>query len=352
MKLGAHPETFLERLALGLNWGPKPLADTQLAFLLARIIMAAVRAGLFEALAGGDRTAQEVAQARGTDPRATAKTLDALLAHGYLRFRDGRYGLNALSRKWLLAESPHTVVHKLDFQEIEWRWTEGVDQWLFDGAARHMHRSLSPEEWRRYQWGMRDVATAPAREVARRAPLIRGARTLLDIGGSHGFFSVELCRRHADLRATILELPEAIPTAAEILAREGLGDRVSHRPGSALEDDLGADAYDAVLVANLIHHFDDVQNSALTAKVARALRPGGVLMILDAIRIASPAEAGRPDRRLGTVLDVYFALTSTSGTWSVEAVQNWHRESGLIPRRPIWLKTMPGAALLCATRQD
>jgi hypothetical protein len=75
-----------------------------------------------------------------------------------------------------------------------------------------------------------------------------------------------------------------------------------------------------------------------------------VFMVMDAIRIASPAEADRPDRRLGAVLDIYFALTSTSGTWSVEAVQAWQEAAGLRPLRPLWLKTMPGAALLSAVR--
>lgn len=350
MRLGAHAETVLEWLALRLNLGPKPLADTQAAFQFARIIMAASRAGLFEALQHGGCTAQEVAATRGTHPGATGKVLDALLAHGYLRYRNGRYELNRLSRKWLLANSPHTVAHKLDFQEIEWRWTEGFDQWLYDGAARDMHQTLRPEEWRRYQWGMRDFSTAPATELAWRAPVPKRAQTLLDIGGSHGFYSVQLCRRHPALTATVLELPEAIPSAAEILATEGMGRRVIHMAGNALEDDLGADIYDAVLIANLIHHFDAEQNLRLAQKVARALRPGGVFMIMDAIRIASPLEANQPNRRLGAVLDVYFALTSTSGTWSVEAVQNWQRTAGLRILRPIWLKTIPGAAVISAAR--
>jgi SAM-dependent methyltransferase len=105
-----------------------------------------------------------------------------------------------------------------------------------------------------------------------------------------------------------------------------------------------------VLIANLVHHFDAGQNLHLAQKVARALRPGGVLLVMDAVRIASPAEADQPSRRLGAVLDVYFALTSTSGTWSVEAVQDWHRAAGLRPLRPIWLRTMPGAAVLSAAR--
>src|SRR5215212_10449130 len=161
MRLGARPDTVLEWLALRLNLAPRPLADTHLAFLLARIIMAATNAKLFEALGKSGRTAEEVAISSNTDRRATSKVLDALLALGYLDFRNGRYELNRLSRKWLLEDSPDTLVHKLAFQQIEWRWTENIDKWLQDGVSQEMHRSLSSEQWRSYQWAMRDVATTP-----------------------------------------------------------------------------------------------------------------------------------------------------------------------------------------------
>jgi hypothetical protein len=257
MRLGARPDTVAEWLALRLNLAPKPLADTHLAFLFARIVMAATQSGLFEALRESGGTAEEVAIMCGTDRQATSKVLDALLALDYLGFRNGHYELNKLSRKWLLADSPDTLVHKLAFQQIEWRWTENVDQWLQDGSAQDMHHALSPDEWRRYQWAMRDVATTPAKEVAWRIRLPKNATALLDIGGSHGFYSVELCRRYPALEAAILEVPEAIPTAAEILAREGMGPRVRHTPGNALDDDLGRGTYDAILVALLVHHFTE-----------------------------------------------------------------------------------------------
>ena len=75
--------------------------------------------------------------------------------------------------------------------------------------------------------------------VARHLPLPRLARQMLDIGGSHGYFSVAICRRYTQLRATILELPDAIKHAAPLLAREGMGERVAHRAGSAFTDDRG-----------------------------------------------------------------------------------------------------------------
>lgn len=350
MRLGIRPDNLVEWIALKLNLGPKPLAETHLAFQFARIVMAATKAGLFEALANGGRSADEIATDCRTHPFPTTKMLDALLAHDYLRFRNGRYELNAMSRKWLLADSPNTLMHKLDFQEIEWRWTEEFDSWLRDGSPRRMHETLTTDEWRRYQWAMRDVSTAPATEFAQRTRLDRNAGTLLDIGGSHGFYSVALCRRHPGLSATILELPQAIPTAAEILKRENIGERVTYQEGNALESDLGERTFDVVLIANLVHHFTDAENREIAAKVARALRPGGVYMVLDAIRISSPDQAKQAGGSLGAILDVYFALTSTSGTWPVETIEGWQRGAGLVPRRPVWLRTMPGAALVSAIK--
>jgi SAM-dependent methyltransferase len=164
------------------------------------------------------------------------------------------------------------------------------------------------------------------------------------------FYSVELCRRHSSLTATILDLPAAVSAAAEILAREGMGPQVRHVPGSALEDDFGQDTFDVILIALLVHHFSDEQNRALAVKVARALRPGGLFLIIDAVRIESPEDANRPNRRAGAVLDVYFALTSDSGTWSLGQMQDWQRAAGLRTLRPIWLRSLPGAVALRATR--
>ena len=47
---------------------------------------------------------------------------------------------------------------------------------------------------------------------------------------------------------------------------------------------------------------------------------------------------------VGALLDLYFALTSQSGTWSIDEIAGWQREAGLSVMRPIHLRTVPGAA--------
>jgi 2-polyprenyl-3-methyl-5-hydroxy-6-metoxy-1,4-benzoquinol methylase len=197
---------------------------------------------------------------------------------------------------------------------------------------------------------MRSGANLAAPELARRIPVpkVEEGRPIemLDIGGAHGYYSVALCRRHPQLRATILDLPEAIAHAAPLLAKEQMGDRVVHRAGNALTDDLGEQAYDLVLIANLVHHFDDASNRELVTRVARALRPGGILVIGEMIRPDAPGEGGQ----IGALTDLYFAITSEAGTYSFAEMAAWQRAAGLVPRRPLRLLTGPGAGLQIARK--
>jgi SAM-dependent methyltransferase len=349
MKIGAIPETLAERLALAAGLVPLPLAETLPTLLLTRSILAAARFGFFEALAGGPLTAGEVAERRGTDPRATRALLDTQVSLGYVTVsggRSGRYELTAEARRWLLPDSPKSLHDSLLYRYLEWDWIARLDDFVKTGRHLDFHAEMSAEQWGLYQGGMAVLGRLGGGELARRMPVPAGARDLLDIGGSHGLFSVALCRRHPRLKAVVLDLPEAIEHAAPILAREKMDDRVIHRPGDALKEDLGSEAWDVVLLSNLAHHFDDAQNRELARRIARSLRPGGVFVIQEIIRRESPEEGGQ----IGALFDLYFALTSEAGTWSFEEMASWQRDAGLRPKKPVRLRMSPGLGLQMAVK--
>jgi SAM-dependent methyltransferase len=340
MRIGAIGESALERLAILLRLGPRPLLETHGTLLLAQAIMVATKRGVFEALAAAPLTPDEVASRCGTDGRATGRLLGVLEATGYLRaLPDARFALTSDARRWLLAESPHSLHDNVLFRFVEWEWIGRLDQFVRTGAPLDIHAEMSPEQWDAYQRGMRSLAGAFAREVVLRTPIPKGARSMLDIGGSHGFFSVALCRRYPGLRAEVLDLPGAVAQAAPILAREGLGDRVTHRAGDALNEDFGTETFDLIFVSNLVHHFAPEQGRDLVRRAARALRPAGILVIQELFALSSGRRAGQ----IAALADLYFALTSESGTLSVDELAAWQREAGLRPRRPIRFVSFPGA---------
>lgn len=337
MKYGAIGENPLERLVLMTGQAPTPFIDT-FAFLMARTLMAATKLGIFEALAGGPRAAAEIARQCGTHPEATRKLLDTLTSQGYLRQKAERYALPAFARKWLLKDSPSSLRDVILMRYVDWEWMSHMEQFITTGQPLDIHGTMSADDWGSYQRGMRALASVGVGETVRRTPVPAGARAMLDIGGSHGYYSVAFCRKYPQLHATILDLPEAVAHAAPILAREGMGERVTHRAGNALADDLGTEQYDMVFMAQLVHHFDDATNRMLMRKIARALRPGGAVVVQQGMRVDSPDEGGG----FIWLLNLYFALTSDAGTWSYDEIAGWQRDAGLVAQKPIKFMLVPG----------
>lgn len=346
MKFKLAAENLLERVALWLNLAPTPLIDTQIAFTLARAIQAAAELGIYEALGKQSLTAEEIAFRCQTHPASTRQLLDCLVSQGYLAWSAGRYTLKPRYRKWLLKEYPSNLIGKLRFQAYEWNWMARLEDYVRTGKPMDMHANLTAPEWAAYMEGMRDLSVNTAKELAGKLKPPSGATRMLDIGGSHGLYSTELCQRHPGLSSTILELPGAIERASAIAASQGLTDRVQYRAGNALTDDLGESQYDLVMINNVVHHFTAEQNRQLAAKVFRALKPGGLYAIGEFIRLAQPGEGDAVSAAGG----LYFSLTSESGTWSVEEMKGWQAGAGFTTRATLKLMTLPGWEVIVGAR--
>ena len=345
MRVGLMAENPVESAIVASGMVPTPMLEAY-SPMYARALVVATKLGVFDALRDGGRSAASVAEICSTDPRATEKVLNLLVTMRYLHHRDHAYSLARHTRRWLLADAPTSIRDVILMKELEWSWINRLEAFVRDGEPLDVHGTMSTGDWEAYQRGMRAQANVLATWLARRVPVPTGARDMLDIGGSHGYFSVVLCRRHPGLRATVLDLPSAVEHAAPLLEREGMGERVVHRAGDALVDDLGEAAYDLILIFSLVHHFDDATNRLLVSRAARALRPGGRLVIGDALRPSSPGKGGQQ----GAFFDLYFALTSESGLWTVDEMREWQVAAGLTPRKSVSLVPGGGFVLQVAER--
>ncbi|HEX2281352.1 MAG TPA: class I SAM-dependent methyltransferase [Thermomicrobiales bacterium] len=345
MKIAVVPETLLERLIKFAGLAPTPVIETFHAMVLARAIMVATKLGVFQALSNMPCTAEEVARELGADRRATEKLLNVLVAAHYLRFRGGRYALSRLARRWMLPQQPRSLHDNMLLRFLEWDAMTTLEDFVRTGKPLDVHAAIHDDQWDVYQRGMRSLAQISAEEVVRCVPVPADARAMIDLGGGHGHYALSFCRRHWQLQATVLDLPAAVHTSATILANE-TADRVSFRCGDASIDDLGENTWDLVFMSHLIHHFDGATNTSLLRRVSRALRPGGVLAILDVLRPTSPEETGQT----GALLDLYFAITSDAGTWSGSEIARWQIEAGLRPGRYFQLRSAPGVTVMIATK--
>ena len=117
-----------------------------------------------------------------------------------------------------------------------------------------------------------------------------------------------------------------------------MGDPLVHPIGDARTEDLGENEWDVVFVLHLIHHFDAETNQSLFLRIGKALKPNGILAVLDAPRVQASAKTGQT----AALLDLFFAMTSNSGCWPTSEVDRWMNEAGLEPQSPLQLQTAPG----------
>jgi SAM-dependent methyltransferase len=327
MRLGLIADTEDEREALQSMRVPVPFFETHYAFGLARTVMAATKLGVFESLSRRAATAKEIARRCGTDPVATQKLLIALAGSDYLYVHDGLYALTPTARACLVAGSPGSLVDTVLFAFDEWDLMDHIEDYVRTGTPIDAHHRIAGEQWGHYQRSMRALASQTAPQAAQAIPVPPDAAAMIDVGGSHGYYSVELCRRHTCLRSVVLDLPDAVRAAAPLLAAEKMGDRVVHLEGDALAHDFGVEAYDLVLLSNLAHHFSASQNADLFGRLGRALRRGGVLAVIEPIRV----EPGDSKGQFAALSELYFGMTSRSGTWTAHHIAGWQRDAGLQP---------------------
>jgi hypothetical protein len=186
VKLGAIPENPLEGLALLSGMVPTPLGDTIVAMTLARTIMVAVKLNVFETLAYEQLTAREIAKKCSLDDHATEMLLYGLAGAGYVRVKQDKYSIAPVVRKWLLKSSHRSLYDYMLFNFLNWSWIERFEDFLRTGESIEVHQEMSDDECSIYQRAMLSIASFSADEVAKKLPISKSARAMLDIGGSHG----------------------------------------------------------------------------------------------------------------------------------------------------------------------
>lgn len=342
--------SFTERFVLlTLNQGPGPMLDL-LGAQAFRALCAAVELGVFESLNHGPLNGAAIARRIDADELGTTLLLDALDALGYVKNVNGRYVNTPMTVKWLLRESPATLVGGIPFFEsmVFDRWgclAESIRRGIpvlpgYDWLDQH------PGAWRTYQEGMIAVARMAADEVVARVKLPHSARRLLDVAGGHGLYSIRFCRRFPALSATVFDLPQALEITRETIAAEKMNDRVAVREGDIWAGDFG-DGYDVALLFNIVHAYLPARNVELLGRVAQALNPGGSMVIMDQV---TGSVHGAMAKALTRLQGLNYFNDLGARTYTFDEIAVWLRDAGFRKLRRNRLRMTPGFGLVVGTR--
>ncbi|MGO9456291.1 MAG: methyltransferase [Acidimicrobiales bacterium] len=342
MRVALGPDSALERAGLALGKVPKPAAYTFGGMAVARILGVAQRLGIFAALAGEPLDAEALAARLGLATSPTRMALDVLVGERVLARQGDRYVLGPDGRPWLDPSSPTYIGTYIEHTVDYWTWWGEIEGVLRGGDPIAIH-SLSPGDpgWETYIRGQYELARLSATAVAKAIPLRGDHSSVLDLGGGHGLFAASVCRRHQGMRATIIDLPGSVAVGRKIAAEAGFADVVTFVEGDMFAADLGG-AHDAVLCCSILHHFGEDQIRSLLTRVRGALRPGGVLAVLDLFH-----DEGQPTSS-AAIFELFFNLTSGMDTLTEEALSTALVGSGFSRPRRRTLRAIPDLRLYTA----
>lgn len=167
-----------------------------------------------------------------------------------------------------------------------------------DGGQPAPYQSASGVNWAlaaRQQIGQeqRAVTMRAALSVMERIAPFSSADTplrLLDLGGGPGWVAIALAQAHARLQGTVFDWPETVAVANANIAHAGLATRLDTLGGDLASDEIGS-GYDLVWCSSVLHFVPDL--SASLRKIHAALKPGGVLVCVQAEIAATPGDAAR-----------------------------------------------------------
>jgi len=107
-------------------------------------------------------------------------------------------------------------------------------------------------------------------------------KSLYDVGGNTGKFSLQCVKHDADVKVTIVDLPGQWGMAEANIKAEGYLDRISGYPINLLDESQALPkGTDAVWMSQFLDCFSEKEIISILKRAADALNPGGAVYILE-----------------------------------------------------------------------
>lgn len=255
--------------------GLAKLNELMWGYRAARVLHVLCGLKVFTRLGDVAMEAAELAAACGADAGVLEKVLIAGAAMGLLDKDGAGYRNSALSAEYLMEGKPLYQGHMIGHSAKVWDvWSAlpeaaGVAEGTSDAAAVH----------RNFILGMHNITMAGRGALFLEAVDLTGRRSMADIGGGPGTYSILACQRYTGLWATVFDVPETIAIAREVIAEHGLSGRIAVREGDWETDEFGR-GFDTVLMSNVLHGTQSMAAMKLR-KAYAALEAGGLLAVQD-----------------------------------------------------------------------
>lgn len=256
------------------------------AYAEARILHSASEIGLFDFLADRSATRAEICEGLGLHPRLLRDFLAAAAALGLVEHGGDEYRNTPAARRFLVPGGEVYLGGRVKSTARRHYHTWGrLTEALRGGEPQ---ADMGGDAFARLyadRGAARDFLVHMDANNAQVAMQItelmswseRGS--FVDVGGARGNVAAHLVKRWPKLRGGVFELPAVEPFFDELMAEEGVADRVVFHPGDFFADPLPE--ADVLMFGHVLHDWSAEKRHELLRRTFDVVRPGGAVVIYD-----------------------------------------------------------------------
>ena len=317
---------FIEKMLLNKDIIAHPFADIGSNVGLAKALGVAVKLKITDQLSSEEKSSAQIAKQCSVSEKGVELLLGCLEAMGYTERNSNGWKFTKRGLKFLDKNSPDSFRYFILYCDWLFNSITSLEDTIVHGKPSKINYDVFGEhEWELYSRAMIEISRTNLKEVAGKIKLPPNTSKLIDLGGSHGQYSIELCKRNNNLSATILDFETVRKYADECIQMHSMQSRVQFQATDFMKEDL-PQGNDAALLFNIIHGLTPDQNRLLFGKIFSSLNKGGQLIILDQIKGVGG------NSQLSKATTSFMALNlfhqANGNTYSFDEVRAWANDAG------------------------
>lgn len=217
--------------------------------------------------------------------------LEAGLGIGLATCKDGLYNLTKTG--WFILHDKMTVAN-MDFShDVCYEGLESLEEAIVTGKPTGLktfgdwstiYQGLAylPEAATKSWYAFDHYYSDDAYPLVMPMLACHNLKSILDIGGNTGRFTLQCLRHFPDVRMGIVDLPNMAKSTEATMEKLGFGDRVSIHPANMLDaqDDLPT-GYDAVWMSQFLDCFSESEIVAILGKVRGVMNEDTTVFIME-----------------------------------------------------------------------
>lgn len=340
---------LIERLLINNGIIPTALLDTGVSMFQASALLTAGDIRLFNHLTKSSLTLEEISQKTSCSIHGLQVLLTCMINLGYVNKKENYYSLTkAVQRSFPIDLFPDMVPFFRAVNEKLNNATEAV-RTNPPGGLMGWDMVKSGEIGNSYQAAMRWLGSSTVKEVVARIKMPASPKKMLDIGGSHGLYCVEFCKKYPDLKATVLDWAIGLENAKITLTLEkDVAQHIDLYEADFEKENLPPEKYDFVFLGNIIHGLTEDANQILFKKIADVTASNATVAILDQYSNikGSPFVKG-----VASLIGWNLFLFAGGKAYDFDSVKRWLERYGFYSVTLTHLKRSPGSSFITAQKK-